>query len=108
MASVLFQDAKTGPMQLALVDDPICYAALRRAHTLALHHGIERIFRLTYARMLEAMRSAATAFGLLREDVATHSCRHGGALSLFLYGTPAKTIAQRYDRPRVNPLPLTS
>lgn len=77
------------------LDDLISCAAFERARKLVRRRGCDRIFELSYSKLLEAMRSAAANLGVARDEVTTHSCWHGGALSLFLKGTPARTIAQR-------------
>lgn len=95
MAGVLVRSGKTGPRQVAFVDDALVCAFLSRhfGGRLGLRRG--RVFKLSYAHTLSGMRKAASHFKLPELQVSTHSCRHGGALTFFLGGVSVPTIASR-------------
>lgn len=94
-AGVLVRSSKTGPMQVALIDDPTISRFVVKFFSQHALVPSQRLFRFGYARLLREMRLLAGHFGLDADRVTMHSCRHGGALTLFLRGTAASTIATR-------------
>lgn len=95
VAGVLVRDAKTGRMQVSIVDEPLICQFLTSHLSAARCRRHGPLFDISYPRLLDAMRSAVTNFGLNASSVSTHSCRHGGALTLYLRGMDATTIASR-------------
>lgn len=94
-AGVLVRSGKTGPMQVSLIDDVLVCSLLSAFFCPDMPPRQGRIFPLSYGQLLTGMRRAATHFELDGSQVSTHSCRHGGALTLFFRGVPASTIATR-------------
>lgn len=89
------KDAKTGHNQLAFITNVDCTLMLRYLLMLRKLQGREKLFHVTYTRLLGAVHSAAEEIGLDSSRFTTHSCRVGGALTLFVQGVSAETIAQR-------------
>lgn len=94
-AGVLVRRGKTGPMQVALLDDVVICSLLSHFFGYSNQRADDRLFSLSYARLISGMQRAASFFGLDVSRVSSHSCRHGGALHLFLRGVPTSTIASR-------------
>lgn len=92
---MLVRTAKTGQRQVSFIDDPTIVSLLIRHYGARQRAGDHALFRLSYAKLLTAMRTAGAHFGLDAALVTTHSCRHGGALTLFLRHVDTATIASR-------------
>lgn len=92
---MLIESAKTGPRQLSSVKDPEVPALLAGFTKQGRLQAKPKLFSLDYKSLLQQMREAAEMLGLPTSEVTTHSGRHGGALSLFLRGVSAQSIAQR-------------
>lgn len=94
-AAVFVAQTKTGPSQLALVDDQLVTSALAKHDGKKRSKGAAMLFNVTYADMLQLTHEAAQALGYSAPDFTSHSYRHGGALHLCMQGFTAETIAMR-------------
>lgn len=92
---VLVRDAKAGGDQVAIIDDARISHIVKRAVSRAKTREDLRLFHCSFSHLLRAVRTAAKDVGLDPDAYTTHSCRHGGALHLYMRGASVRCIAVR-------------
>lgn len=87
-------DGKTGKGQFAMVYDVQCCSFIEDIVSRAKFSKRAKLFKLTYHDLLDDVKHAGNQLWL-GVQLTTHSCRVGGALTLYLKGVSVETIAQR-------------